>query len=317
MADEITIPAGTAASPQEPPSPPADAATAQEGQPEAAATPDAVPASAAQASGAEQPQKRADDEPTLLEGVKGDDKAKAENAPEGDAADKAKAEADAKTAEDAKAKAATDEKAKADAAAAEKAAEDAKAKEAAEKPALEPVEYKYELPETLKMDDALKADVHAAFDAFRADPANPQALIDIHNREMTRYAEFLSQEQHRIFSETRAGWRKQITDDPELGGANHDTVKMAIAQVRDNYASSAEPGSEQHEKDMQAFDDFLRITGAGDHPVLWRVLNNVAKDHADPREVGGDINPVPNAGRQGKRGLMYDHPRSPNNRRSS
>src|SRR5262249_40582744 len=106
------------------------------------------------------------------------------------------------------------------------------------KPAeLAPVEYKYTLPENIKMDDALKGEFHTALDAYRKDPTNPQALIDMHNEQMGNYHDHLIQEQHRVFAETRAGWRKEIMGDPELGGAGHQTAAQAVARMRDMFVS--------------------------------------------------------------------------------
>lgn len=313
MADETQIPAGETAPQTEVSAPPPQETTTAD--PSAAAA--AEPAADAGAATAEaEALKRADAEPTLLEGVKAGEAA-GDKAADDAGKDKGTAdESESKAKADADAKAAAEKKAADEKAAAEKAAEEAKkagdeAKTEAEKPPLEPVEYKYTLPETLKMDDALKADVHAAFDQFRADPANPQALIDLHNREMTRYAEQVERDQHRVFAETRAGWRKEIMADPDIGGANHDTAKMAVAAMRDMFASSAKPGTEDYQRDMKEFDDFLRITGAGDHPVLWKLLHRVSATFKSPSARGGNINPPADIGRSSKRGSVYTHPSSP------
>ena len=105
---------------------------------------------------------------------------------------KEKPAAETKPAEPAK-----DAKPAADAKPADKPAEAPKPEDAA-KPAdakpVEPapltaIEYKYDLPKTLKMDDALKGEVHTALDAFRVDPAKGvQKLIDLHAKTMETYA---------------------------------------------------------------------------------------------------------------------------------
>lgn len=307
MADETEIHAGEAVPPEGTP-PPSPGPSAE---PPAAET---SPVGSAPAADSET-LVRADAEPTLLEGIKGDavngeTKAEAEKVPVEAAA---KAETEKSEAEKADAAKVDEKKAAEEKAAAEKA-ESKKKPEETEKASLEPVEYKYALPETLKMDDALRADVHAAFDAFRADPANPQALIDIHNREMTRFAAESDRNQHKVFSETRAAWRQQIKDDPEIGGENYDKAIASIARMRDMFGSSAKPGTPEYEQDLQAFDGMLRVTGVGDHPVFFKTLYNVAKFLATPAAPSGEIGAPPDIGRGDKRKILYDHPRSNVNR---
>lgn len=313
MADETQIPAGETAPQTEVSAPPPQETTTADPSAAAAAEP---AADAGAATAQPEPLKRADAEPTLLEGVKTDKAAKPEADKDGakatdDAAKAAAAEAEAKAKTEADAKAEAEKKAADD-----KAAEEAKKpgdeeKAEAEKPALEPVEYKYTLPETLKMNEESRAEAHAAFDAFRADPANPQPLIDLHNRRMAEFAAETERNQHAVFAETRAGWRKEIMADPDIGGANHDAAKMDVAAMRDMFASSAKPGTEAYEQDLKQFDDFLRITGAGDHPVLWKMLHRISTTFKSPSARGGNINPPADIGRSSKRGSVYNHPTSP------
>jgi hypothetical protein len=139
---------------------------------------------------------------------------------------------------------------------------------------LQPVNYEYKVPETMKMDDALKSTVHKAFDDFRADPAKgAQTLVDLHEQQMKAYAQFVSDEQQRVFRETRAGWRKDILADKDLGGAGHQTAMGAVARMRDLFVP---------EKDRPAFEQFLRVTGAGDHPAFLRLLHQAARFYDEP-----------------------------------
>jgi hypothetical protein len=160
--------------------------------------------------------------------------------------------------------------------AAGKPAEPAKPAEVPPAPtaAAAPVEYKYTLPESIKMDDALKGEVHKAFDDFRANPAEgAQSLINLHEKTMRDYAQFLAQEQHRIFGETRQNWAKQVLSDPEIGGSGHQTAMGAIARMRDLLVP---------EKDRPAFEEFLRVTGAGDHPQFLKLLHQAARYYDEP-----------------------------------
>lgn len=177
----------------------------------------------------------------------------------------------------------------------------------------EPVAYEYKLPETLKMDDALKGEFHGALDDFRADPAKgAQKLVDLHNKTMGDYSDFMAREQHRVFGETRKGWQREIMADPEIGGAGHKTAAQAIARARDMFVSRHPAGSKEYNSDFQAFDGMLRVTGVGDHPVFWRFLHNIAQfaDEPQANDLPSEIKPAPVP--NGKKGasVLYDNARS-------
>ena len=214
---------------------------------------------------------------------------------------------------------------------------EAKAIEAA-KP--DPVEYKYALPEGLTMDDARKGELHAALDAFRANPIEgAQGLIDLHNKSMQEFAKQYdadtSADQHRKFNDARKDWNKKIMADSTLGGAGHQTAMGAVARARDALVpASMMQARSWSEADLKAaglpearakelagspriseFEEFLRVTGAGDHPVLMHILHNAARYLDEPQAVNvpTDISPPPDIGRQpGRRGaqVLYDNPRS-------
>ena len=200
----------------------------------------------------------------------------------------------------------------------DKKADEAKAAEPAKDTAKpEPVTYEYKLPDTLKMDDALKAEVHTAFDTFRADPAKgAQALIDLHAKTMTDYATNYAAEtlknQFKVFNDTCRNWEKQVLADPELGGAGHETAMGAVARARDLTISSAKPGTPRYVAERKEFDDFLRTTGAGSHPAFMRMLHNAARYIDEPQASNqplSEIKPPKGNGRSpGSR--MYDHPSS-------
>ena len=208
------------------------------------------------------------------------------------------------------------EAAKATAKAAEpkpQATEQAKPAEAAAQataPAPAPVNYEYTLPETIKMDDALKGEVHGALDAFRADPTKGvQGLINLHEKQMKSFAEHMANEQQRIFRETRQGWAKEILSDPEIGGSGHQTAMGAIARMRDLFVP---------EKDRPRFEEFLRVTGAGDHPAFLKLLHQAARFYDEPTLPPPNPRPAPGNGRRPTNRLrdIYDHPRSTSEGRS-
>lgn len=126
-------------------------------------------------------------------------------------------------------------------------------------------------------------------------PEVGQAFLDRHVAEMTRYADHLAQEQHKAFSDTRAQWREQVTSDPEIGGAGHKTAMTAIATVRDALVPKSEAA---------AFNEFLRVTGAGDNPQFLKMMHRAAKLLNEPGAPAQQGNPSPTNGqRPGGRGL--------------
>lgn len=198
---------------------------------------------------------------------------------------------------------------------AEKSAEDAKAegekkdqeasaatdepKPEAPKPELPKVDYKYELPESITMDDGQKQQFHEALDAFRAEPEKgAQNLIGMADKMMHDFAEHLTNEQWRAFNDMRATWRKEMMADPVIGGAGHDTAMGVIARMRDKFASDSKPGTEAYDKDLKDFDLFLRTTGAGDNPHFLRFLHRVGRKFDEPPMPPPGARPVPDGGRR-------------------
>ena len=182
-----------------------------------------------------------------------------------------------------------------------KAAE-AKPPEAAKPAEPAAVEYKYTLPETLKMDDALKGEVHKAFDDFRADPAaGAQKLIDLHAKTMQDFATQLDRQNREAFANYRKSMRDKVMADPELGGAGHQTAMGAVARMRDLFVP---------QKDRAEFDDMLRITGAGDHPAMLRLLHNAAKWFDEPAVAPPEARPTKGNGRRPSGGLYSEESRA-------
>ena len=319
------------------PSPPGVIA-ATESPAAAAPAPAPEPAAAVAAPPAPEPAKTelSTDKPSLLEGVGNDDAAKAPPAEPAKPVEAKKDGAAAKVEEPAK----TEPEKAAEAAKAEEKVEakpevkpevkaepekplDPAAELAAKIAALPPAEYKYTLPDTMKMDDALKEATHHALDAFRADPNNVQPLIDLHEQTMKQYAENLAAEtlanQHKAFNETRSGWNKEIMADPILGGSGHNTAMQAVARMRDLLVpkeAMAPRKWDNGQPRLSQFEEFLRVTGAGDHPVFHHILHNAARYLDEPGLPPENPQPPPDLGRPNGRGskVLYDHPRSPNNR---
>lgn len=201
---------------------------------------------------------------------------------------------------------------------AEKAEGDKPKEEVAAAPELPKVDYKFELPENVTLPDERKTEFLGVLDGFRADPSNVQPLIDFHVAEVNRQAEVLSQQQHDVFNDTRKTWRDEIKADPQMGGSGFQTTVGAVARMRDLLVSSHPVGTPEYDRDAKSFNEAARITGFGDHPAIWRLLHNAARYLDEAKPLAVDIAPAPTGRQPGsKRGLMYNHPTSPNNKDSA
>jgi hypothetical protein len=194
----------------------------------------------------------------------------------------------------------------------EKAADAAKPAEAA-KPAVdapkpEPIKFEFELPAVLQANDekigTFNTLLNEAGLSAELGKKVGQDLLNLHAEGMQAYADHVAKEQHRVFNDTRDGWKKDVMADEQLGGSGYQTTMGAIARVRDLAVG---------EKDRPAFEQFLRITGAGDHPAFLRMMHNLSRvlDEPQASEIPNDPKPIPAVqGKGARRSIIYDHPRS-------
>jgi hypothetical protein len=179
---------------------------------------------------------------------------------------------------------------------------------------------KFRMPDALKdttADNPRMVEFSGALQEALANPQDAgQKLLDLHAAAMTEYAGQTLKNQIKAFNETRNGWAKDVMGDAQIGGAGHDTAMGAIARMRDMLVSTAQPGTKEYAADHKALDTFLRVTGAGDHPVFLRMLHNAARYFDEPGLPPDNPQPPPDNGRQNgaRKRILYDHPRSTANR---
>lgn len=170
-----------------------------------------------------------------------------------------------------------------------KPAEAEAAKPVVEEPAapaeLAPLAYEYKLPDTIRLDDPAREEVHKAFDEFRRDPSKGvQGLIDLHAKKMSEFAEqyqaHVSEQQHKVWNQTRRDWRTRAMSDPVFGGSGFETTKANVATVRDIAISQAPP--ERREAFKNELSEAMNITGFGDHPVLMEFGSYLSKFFKEP-----------------------------------
>lgn len=233
---------------------------------------------------------------TLLEAATNETPKPAEGTPAEGAADPAKAEP-AKPADPAAAaepaKPADDAKPAADA----KPADGAAAAEPVAAAVVDLIKYEFKLPEGVKADSEDLKGFTAYLGEHRVAPEVGQELLNRHATAMKQYGEHVAAEQHRAWSETRKAWRDEALADPEIGGAGHQTAMRAIARMRDLAVQ---------QKDLPAFNEFLRVTGAGDHPAFLKMLHTFARWFDEPASTVPVGNPTATNGKAPKvgRGLQ-------------
>jgi len=108
-----------------------------------------------------------------------------------------------------------------------------------------------------------------------------QKLIDLYADEVRHFHEQMAAEQHRVFGETRAAWRKAVTEDREIGGNRLNTTLAAVRALRDRFATD--------DAHLKEFARVLDFTGAGDHPAVIRWFANAAKGLAQLHREPGPV----------------------------
>lgn len=168
----------------------------------------------------------------------------------------------------------------------------------------EPVKYEaFTLPEGLTATEELEKFAELAGGA-QVPQETAQQLLDMHVAEIQRLREHESQEQHRVWNETRRNWRNEIMADEELGGAGFETNRATASRMLDLFVPEDRRG---------AFNQALIATGMTDHPEFFRFLVNVARKFDEPSPAPLPRNPPPDIGRNPSSGrrIPYTHPTSP------
>jgi hypothetical protein len=166
-----------------------------------------------------------------------------------------------------------------------------------------PVEYKFEFAENVKP----QADKVAAFTDFAREhkltPEAAQKAMGFFNEAASAFVAQQQEAQIKAWNDTRTEWRNKAMADAEIGGAGHTTAMRAIARMRDLSVSDAIPGSKQYETDLAEFNDFLRITGAGDHPAYLKQMHRFARYLDEPKLPAPNPKPTPTNGQRPSTGF--------------
>jgi hypothetical protein len=186
------------------------------------------------------------------------------------------------------------------------------AKPDAEKPATEekaaeaepeaPVEYKFDFPDHVKPQD----EKVAAFTEFAREhkltPEAAQKAVGYFNEAATAFVQEQAAKQVQVWNDTRAGWRKEILASPFVGGSGHDAAMGVAVRARDLatsiLAGGAVPGSPKYNAQAERVENFVRITGAGDHTVFVEILHALGGVLDEPRQPNVPPQPTKNNGKR-------------------
>lgn len=159
--------------------------------------------------------------------------------------------------------------------------------DAAAAPAVPPA-YNFTMPEGAKVDQAAMGAYTEVLGKHGIAPEVGQALLDQHVAVMNKYAEHVASEQQRVWQETNAKWREEAKGDAEIGGAAFETSMKAAARMLELVVKPEE---------MTAVNQMLEMTGAGNHPLLLKMMVRFAKwlDEPAPPAVQGQ--PAPTNGK--------------------
>lgn len=161
--------------------------------------------------------------------------------------------------------------------------ESAKKAEGEAKPAeVKPTEFKdFTLPEGVKADDALLTSFKGAASKAGLSQEQAQALISEFGGKFVPAAALKEAVDGpmKLWTDTQQKWLDEVKADKEIGGANIEPMKVAIAKAIDSLAGD--------KATAQKVRDAFNFTGAGNHPEIIRLLFRASKLVNEGQHVPG------------------------------
>jgi hypothetical protein len=154
------------------------------------------------------------------------------------------------------------------------------------------------LPEGVSLDaEQGKAFVELLNNADLSGKDRGQALIDLHQKEITRVHGELVNNQRKVWDDLNTGWKNELRNDPELGGNRLNTsLSMAKAVLQDNTSDA----------DLKAILSHTDLNGMGNFPPFIRFLNAIGKKlNVFEDSIAGNARPQAPKRGPGQRG-WYD-----------
>lgn len=149
-----------------------------------------------------------------------------------------------------------------------------------------PVEYtEFKLPDAFKPDEAALGDFKALASEMRLPQESAQRLVDLYAREVAK----LAAEPARAWNDVKAAWQAEIKAAPEFQGNGLRDARRAIVGAFD-----AHP-------DGKAVRQALELTGAINHPAVFRFMSNWAAANSEQPLARGTHPPAATARTPGER----------------
>lgn len=160
------------------------------------------------------------------------------------------------------------------------------------------IEWKLEIPETLKIDELVMKEFTGTLNQLITpkDPAERaaagQKLIAMHEKAMQDYAVQSTKNQFEVFNKTKTDKLAEAMADPEFGGNRWQNTIDEAVQARNAFISSHKEGSPAYNADAAEFDEMCRITGCGSWPAFIKFMARVDQGYRKPT-VLPPANPQP------------------------
>lgn len=151
----------------------------------------------------------------------------------------------------------------------EGAAEKTAEKEEASAPGV-PERYELTMPEGWTLDEEGLAELTPIMQELKASNEQVQAVADLYIRRMSAARE----RQIAAERETVKGWREELKNDPEIGGAKYGENLASVKKMLVKY------GSEE-------FFNYLDDSSLGNYPPFVKVMVKIAKELEDDKFVPG------------------------------
>ena len=151
----------------------------------------------------------------------------------------------------------------------EGAAEKTAAKEEAPAPEV-PERYELTMPEGWTLDEEGLAELTPIMRELKASNEQVQAVADLYIRRMSAARE----KQIAAERETVENWRKELENDPEIGGAKYEENLASVKKMLVKYGS-------------EDFYNYLDDSSLGNYPPFVKVMVKIAKELEDDKFIPG------------------------------
>jgi hypothetical protein len=157
----------------------------------------------------------------------------------------------------------------------------------------------FKLPDGATIDEQKMSSYTSLAAKHKLSQETAQELFDLHTGLVQDLQKSMMNEARQSEYKKINDWQDKIKSDPILGGSSIVTNSSMINRMLDVFM----PGKRSE------VDQFLKETGAQDHPIFWHLMRNVAKKFDEPGAPVHQPQPTPDrgAGKAGKYSRIYNN----------